>query len=580
MEHSAEHLSMVPTLLAVLASSAFVTLVFQRIRLAAVPANLITGVLIGPGVLGLVRGGEELEGIAHFAVILLMFGIGLELNLSVLRHGLGRAMAAGMGSSAACIGAGWPLGLAFGLHPAAALTLAMGFSLSSTAVVLRIIGQKREIRNMKGRLSFTILIVQDMIVIGMLAILPVLAEWRLGSSTSGTGDISGIHLLGSAVLRVGGVALMVFAARKLLPLIIRESLYGRSLEVMMIVGVALAMGAAEMASLLGFSLEMGAFIAGFVLAGTPFRHQLIGQIGPLRDLFISVFFTTLGMKLDPSVALEYWWVLLLGGALVTGVKVAAIGFTCWGMGATAGTAVAVGFALAQAGEFTLILFDTAQGMGVLGAVNASIAISIVVVSLLLTPFLYELGSFLGDRLRRFGSAPWVVTSSLQDTPRDRRTPGEERVGATVELKNLVLVAGYGYIGRRVTDYLENAGYQVTVIELNPKTVGEERDGGPRMVFGDASNTEVLESAGIEEALGIVLTIPDEEAVLRACSEIRAHHPDLFIAARTGIASREEATAKSGASVVVSDEGAAALSLLAVVRDQFARDSESAFMGEE
>ncbi len=160
--------------------------------------------------------------------------------------------------------------------------------------------------------------------------------------------------------RVGGVAVLVVLGRLVLPRLLRESLRGRSLEVMLTIGVAAALGAAVITQAIGFSLEMGAFLAGFVLAGTPFRHQLSSQIGPLRDLFIAVFFATLGMRLDLGTVID-WWLVIVGGVLVlAALKATLISGVCWASGATAGIAVAVGLSLAQAGEFSLILLGAAH----------------------------------------------------------------------------------------------------------------------------------------------------------------------------------------------------------------------------
>ena len=561
--------TIITDLAVILVSAAVVALVMQPVRLAAIPAYLIAGAVIGPRAFGLVPSPEGLGAISRLAIILLLFGIGLELHLSVLRHRLARMIVAGLGSCLLSIAVGWPIAIWFGLAPPAALAVSMALALSSTALVMRIIADRRELRRMRGRLALSILVIQDLIVLGMLAAIPALAAWA-GSDVKPAVD-SGVRLAGDggtlrfvveAILRVGGVAVLIVLGRVILPRVLRESSRGRSLEVMTLAGVAAALLAAVVARAIGFSLEMGAFLAGFMLAGTPFRHQLSGQIGPLRDIFIAVFFTTLGMKLDPSILAEWWWVILAGGALMMVLKAALISGVCWALGSTASIAIAVGFSLAQAGEFSLIVLGATHDNGIIGDVTMAIAIAIVVISLILTPALVELGGRLARVASKIGTAPWIKSSSLHDPSHARLRPS-----------NHVIIAGHGPIGCLIAEELERTGINYTVVELNPATVQEQSRRGRRIIFGDVSNLEVLESAGIGYACALVLTIPDEEAVLRTCAVARRRAPDIFIAARTRVVSKRAGLMEVGANSVTVDETSAATEMLRAVMACLDADAE-------
>ncbi len=557
--------AIITDLVVILVSAAVVAVVMQPMRLAAIPAYLIAGALIGPRAFGLVPSTEGLGAISHLAIILLLFGIGLELHLSVLKHRLARMIVAGFGSCLLSVAAGWPIAIWFGLAPPAALAVSMALALSSTALVMRIIAERRELRRMRGRLALSILVIQDMIVLGMLAAIPALAAWA-GSDVKLAAD-SDVRLPGGSgtlqfivdgILRVGGVAVLIVLGRVILPRVLRESFKGRSLEVMTLVGVAAALLAAVVAQGIGFSLEMGAFLAGFMLAGTPFRHQLSGQIGPLRDIFIAVFFTTLGMKLDPSILAEWWWVIIAGGALMMVLKATLISGICWALGTTTSIAIAVGLSLAQAGEFSLIVLGASHDSGIIDDATMATAIAIVVISLVLTPALVEFGSRLGGLTSKIGTAPWIMTSPLRD-------PSQERLRSSDQAKR-VIIAGYGPIGRLIAEELERAGVHCTVIELNPATVSEQSRRGRNVIFGDVGNLEVLESAGIRGAHALVLTIPDEEAVLRACAVARRHASDVFIAARTRVVSKQVGLIEVGADSVTVDETSAAAEMLRAVME--------------
>ncbi|UCG17080.1 MAG: cation:proton antiporter [Phycisphaerales bacterium] len=554
--------AVIADLLVILASAAIIAIVMQRMRLAVIPAYLITGAVIGPDALGLVPTREELRVILHLAIILLLFGVGLELHVAMLKPGLSRMVAAGLGSCGVSVLVGWPVAMRFGLSAPAALAISMGLSLSSTAVVLRILTDRRELQQANGRLALSILVIQDLIVLGMLASLPALATWSgvTGDApsveTRGPAAHGWLWFLAVAAARVGGVAMLLILGRLVLPRLLRESLRGRSLEVLMTVGVAAALAAAVVTQAIGFSLEMGAFLAGFVLAGTPFRHQLSGQIGPLRDLFIAVFFATLGMELNLGTVMEWWLVVIAGVAVLAVLKGVLISATCWASGAAPAIAVAVGLSLAQAGEFSLILLGAAHERRIITDEILAVGIAIVVISLILTPGMVNLGSRLGQAVSGIGLAPWIASSLALGGRRESETAPKH--------SNHVVVAGYGPIGRRIAEKLDEAGIPFTIVELNPATVREQTHHGRPIIFGDIGNIQVLESAGIGHADALILTIPDEEAALRACAAARRRVPGLFIATRTRVVSKQAGLMETGADHVTVDEMAAAEAMLHAV----------------
>jgi CPA2 family monovalent cation:H+ antiporter-2 len=550
-------------LFVILSVAGLVAIVTQRMRLAIVPAYLIAGAVIGPNALGFVPTEQNLEAVSHLAIVLLLFGIGLELDISILKHGLARMILTGVGSCVVSVGVGYPVALAFGLTTPEALAICMAFSLSSTAVVLRIITARRELRRRSGRLSFAILVVQDVVVLAMLALLPAIAKWAGGADAATNGDAQPMTLAiftGDALKMIGGVAVLVVGAKTILPVLLRESLRGRRLEVMMLVGISAALAAAIVAQWIGFSLEMGAFLAGFVLAGTPFRHQLSGQIGPLRDIFSALFFTTVGMKVAPAIVMEHWWVILLGVAALVIIKTVVIGGICWTVGALPANAIIVGFSLAQAGEFSLILLGESGDLGIFRSPEIVIptAIAIVVISLILTPPLIDVGRRLARNAGNLGHAPWIRSSLFG---------GKTPEAVTESGPRHIIIAGFGLVGRRIAEVLEKAGVSYTIIELNPDTVAEQLRRHRSIVFGDAANLQVLESAGLGHADALILTVPDEDAVLRACVIARRRSPAMFIAVRTGLISHSRAATDIGADHVTVDEVATAEAMARVVMDR-------------
>ena len=237
--------------------------------------------------------------------------------------------------------------------------------------------------------------------------------------------------------------------------------------------------------------------------------------------------------------------------------------TVWSFGALGGVAVTAGLTLALAGEFTLILLDSASAERILSESVAANAIAIVVLSLIVTPALLALGRRLGPLAAGIRPAPWLASSALGAPARPGRGPDTPA--------RHVVIGGYGPIGRLVAEGLHAAGIHYTIVEVNPGTVQQQSRRGESIVYGDVSNVEVLKSAGLEHADALVITIPDEEAVLHTCAVARRLAPNLIITARTRTAGRASAAAARGADHVISDETAAADAIQKTVLQHFAQD---------
>jgi CPA2 family monovalent cation:H+ antiporter-2 len=557
----------VRSLLIILVSAAVVSILVRRLRLVGIPVYLLTGAVIGPHAARLVRSPENLAEISHFAIILLLFGIGLDVHLSALKKGAARLIAVGFGSCAVTVFVGWPVVELWGLPGPVALAVAMALSLSSTAVVMRIFAEKRRLRSAGGRMALAILVIQDLLVLVMLAALPAIATWAAARGELPPSELmpwngQGIGpALAQAALRLAGIAALVLAARFGLPRLLRESAKGRAVDALLIVGTACALGTAYATQALGFSLEMGAFLAGFILSTTPFKHQLMGQIGPLRDLFMAVFFTAIGMQLDPGVIAEWWWAIMLGGGVLMAIKWLIIGSSCWALGATAGVAASVGLCLAQAGEFSLVLLESARVEGILGPETASVVIAVIVISIMLTPLLARVAFGLESRLVKIGGAPWVKSQSLRDVPgetKSREIPiGEAGPDSSGRRVRYAIIGGFGPVGQRIAKTLESGGVAYTVVELNASTVRRIGKEGGRAVYGDVANASVLESAQISRADALLLTVPDDNSVLRACTVARKLAPEIFISARVSMVYNKSAAEEAGADLVVVEELTAA-----------------------
>lgn len=564
--HSASGASLVRDMLVILGAAAIISVLLHRLRLASIPGYLIVGAIIGSlphtwGIIGEERAG--VEQIQEIAIILLMFTIGLHLEIEAIKTGMVPILIVGAASTIGTSLLLWPLGMIFHLSAPAALGVAMALSMSSTAVVLGLLQQRKEVHLLHGRLCIGISIMQDMLSIAVLASLPILAVWhgvRPADDAIAVGGAEKVMALAShAGLAIGGIILMIGFAHYLLPTLLREASKDGNTEALLVVSAGAGLGAAVLTTALGFGPALGAFLAGFMLSSTPFKYQLAGQLAPMRDLFMAVFFTAVGVQLNIQTALSHWWIVLIAVVLVMGVKGVVIGVCTWFGGATAVIGGLTGMLLSQAGEFSLVILAEGEKRGLIEAEAKGVIIPLVVISLMLTEPAANLSRRLSPRLAKIKPARWLASPALRE--RAARHAVHEATGTTwigaahdgEVVRRHVIIAGFGVVGRNLAEHFAAREIPYTVIELNPDTVVRQQQLGKTTVFGDATNPDVLESAGIESAEAIVMTIPDDEATVRACRVVRQIRPDVFIAVRAGYLGRAIAAHEGGADHVTIEE---------------------------
>ena len=529
----------------VLACAAMITLVLSRFRVATIPGYLIAGVLIGPSALGLVHDPASIETVGHYALIVLMFAIGMHLDVSALRHGAASIVTTGVVSTLSATAIIWAILAPSPLGSKGALAVGMGLALSSTAVVLRLMSQKRKLHTANWRASLGVLLIQDLIVIIYLSILPLLAS--VDPTQNGESESGGMRTVSDAVLAIVVIATLILIGRHALPRLLREAASFGGQEVMLVLTAAIALSAALITSSLGLSPELGAFIAGFLLASTPFRHELSGQLNPIRDIFMALFFTAIGLQVDIEVLLPIWWVIPVGVLALIVVKALNIATVARLSGAETALSFRMGMTLAQSGEFSIVVFAVAHELGIISAEHTSILIAIVIASLIVTPTVMGMGTRTGELAQR------LLGNSVGRLPTRLREDSEHALDHTPR----VIVGGYGIIGRACIERLEERGVRSVVIELNQATVQRLLREGRHAVFGDISNPEVLESAGIEHAHVIVLAMPDFDSTMRAIRTIRMLDPRIHIVVRVSMQPRAAIAEALGADLVVVEETVAA-----------------------
>jgi monovalent cation:H+ antiporter-2, CPA2 family len=599
-------------LLVVLVAAGFVSVFLKRLRLTSIPGYLLIGAVIGAiGVLSQPEAGQadNVGQISDLAIVLLMFTIGMHLDLDSISEGMVHVVMVGVGTTLASMAIGWPIAMMFGLSAPAGLAVVMGLSMSSTAVVLGILQSRRELHAIHGRLCVGVSLIQDLLSIAVLALMPLLAAWGTTSTGATTETAAGANwldqfprwgqLLIQGLLALGGIGVMLAFGRHVLPRLLREAGRGGNTEAMLVVSAAAAFSAAVLTQVLGFGAPLGAFLSGLLLSATPFKHQLAGQLSPMRDLFMAIFFTAVGAKIDLGTVASNWWIIVLGVIALFAVKGAVIGIGAWAGGATGPIAGLTAVYLAQGGEFSLVVLNEAEKKGIVTSQTQSLVIAVVVVSLILATPVVEWGRGRVGKLSRIRPAGWIrhsflrgessgghgghggheqpptgTTSASAAASETGAVPGDGAVVRTPKSLH-VIIAGFGVVGRNLAEHFAAQGITYSIVELNTSTVEKQERLGRRAVFGDISNIDVLESIGIHEADAVVLTIPDDDATLRACKAIRQVRPDVFIAARTSYLSKAITATELGADHVTVEEVVTAQDMAVKVVHQLARRAAKA-----
>jgi monovalent cation:H+ antiporter-2, CPA2 family len=537
--------------LAVIATAGVVAAVaMARIRLPAVAGLLLAGAVVGPYGLKFVSDAHNIEIMAEIGVVLLLFTIGLEFSLGRFAR-IGRLLVIGGGLQVSLTTAAVLL-IALGLGYSVEQGLLFGFiiALSSTAIVLRQLAERREIDAPHGRFVVGALIFQDLCVIPMMLIVPVLAGQGGGSSVA----LDLTLALGKAAAVVISVLLL---SRVVLPQVFKRVDAVRSREIFLMAVLVVCIGTAYLTSLVGLSLALGAFLAGMVIAGSPFAQRAMTDVLPLRDLFTSLFFLSLGMLFDISAVANHpgpvflLFALMLVGKGVIGSLAAMV------MRFPARVAFISGVGLAQFGEFGFVLAKVGATAGLISEQDAAILFAAGILTMFVTPLTmafapsFTAGAALLRPLERLLGARGIA----QQTERDE------------SVADHVIIAGYGLAGRMLANALKSCGMQYLILELNAETVKLARELREPAYYADITNDETLDHAHIDKARALVIMINDPDAVRRAIANARRLSPDLPIYVRTHYLSEQQQLNGAGAHDIVVEELEAGIELMArVLRD--------------
>lgn len=527
----------------VLGAAVVVLLVCHRLRVPPIVGLLVTGLVIGPSGTGLADDDEAIHVLAEIGVVLLLFAIGLELSLEKLKQARRPFFLGGGAQALLTIAVAFVAATLFGLGPATAVFFGFVLTLSSTAIVLKLYNDRRESDSPHGRVALAILLFQDFLIVPMIVLTPVLG----GEVAASPADLA---------VRFGGsllaVALVFLAARYLVPGLFRHFAATRIREVFVLGALGLCLAMAWLTHSLGFSLALGAFVAGILVSETEYSHQVVADLSPFRDVFASVFFVSIGMLVDLRFAAEHVFAVLALSAAILAVKALTCGVAVACLRLPARTVASVALALAQIGEFSFVLMEVGRAHDLLQGGRYQLLLSAAVVTLLVTPGLVRLGPAVAVLWHRLVKAPAAdATASADDAPHDH-----------------VIIVGYGVGGSLLARVLREVHIPYRVVELNGETVRHARAAGEPIIYGDATRREILEHAGIERASVVVLAINDPVSVRLSVPLARQLNPAVQILVRTRMVSDIDELRARGADQVVAEEFETAIEIFTRVLTRF------------
>ncbi|MEW8648172.1 MAG: monovalent cation:proton antiporter-2 (CPA2) family protein [Candidatus Thiodiazotropha endolucinida] len=525
-------------ILILLAVAVLTVTLFKRFHLPPILGYLIVGILVGPFGTGVIASNEETRFLAEFGVVFLLFAIGLEFSLPQMIAMKGAVF--GLGGSQVLItgiiagGIAWLLGLEL----AAAFVIGAILALSSTAIVIKQLIEQVELNTAHGRVGVSILLFQDLAVIPLLVVIPILVS----DAEQGLLIPLSWALIKAAVVFTVIMAIGHWALRPLFHEIARA----RSAELFTLTVLLVSLAAAWLTHEAGLSLALGAFLAGMMLGETEYRHQIEADIRPFQDVLLGLFFITVGMRVDLlSLLPQLQWVFLVAAALIV-VKAAIILLLVRQTKQSSATAFRSGLLLAQGGEFGFVLLDLSLQSSLIPGDAGQLLFAAIIISMAISPFLI-----------RYNGKLTEIFCQLRPSDQDYAIPQDLEHEAE-GMEQHVIICGYGRIGQNLGRLLDHEGFPYVALDLDPSVVREAHEAGEPVHFGDATRHEIMHAAGIERAGVVVVTFEGHTIALQILHHIRKVAPQVPVLVRTKDDSHLEELEAAGAAEVMPEAVEASL----------------------
>jgi CPA2 family monovalent cation:H+ antiporter-2 len=542
MEHSAPFILNITIALTIAVIGG---LVASSLKQSPILGYLLAGVVIGPFTPGFVGDSQQIATLADVGVIFLMFALGVAFSIKDLARIRNAAVFGVLIQLVLTIAAGWAVSRFSGLPNLESLLIGGALTASSSMVILKTLLDRGEVASGHGRLLMAMSIVQDLLIVILIVLLPKLTIFNTEAGAQALIKDVGITLLKAGLF----VGIFLAVGLRLVPKLMAHVARLRSSELFIVTAAVFALGAASVSTLLGLSAALGAFVAGLVLSESEFDHRVISEVVPIRDLFATLFFVSVGMLIDLTFVIEYWpWVL--GAALVTiAIKSLATLIGLLPFRLTPRTVAFTTLGMIPIGELNFVFAQAGQNAGILSQDSYKLILATALVTIIVTPFAFRLAPSLAALMN---SIPKL---------RDCFDPVSKATGVGAALEQHAIIVGYGRVGHSVADGLLRNGLNVAVIDMRLTRVREGLENGLPSVYGSATSASVLEAAHIKRARLAVIALTEHGPTITAIRQIRELNPQIVIAARAVHASHEKELRLAGANLVIVPELEGATALL-------------------
>jgi CPA2 family monovalent cation:H+ antiporter-2 len=528
-------------ILAILISAVFVVWLFRRLKLPAILAYLVAGMLVGEHGLNVIQDQVDYDHFAELGIVFLLFTLGLEFSLPrlmAMRHLVLTVGSLQVGISLIIF---MIASMFFGLSFESAFVVGGILALSSTAIVIRQLSETGAMKRKSGQISVAILLFQDVAVVPLLIIIPMLAVET---------DTSMILALGTAILKgTIVVTLLFFIGKWLLPKLFNIIARVRTDELFVLTTLLVTLLASAFTQWFGLSMALGAFLAGMMLSESEYKHQLEADIRPYRDILLGLFFITVGMKLDVALLLSSPFSLLALMLSFMIVKVMVIKVLATRAGESSKDAWASGLMLCQMGEFGFVLIALANQVQLLPSDVSSMLLGAGVISMAITPYII-------DKARS-----WSIFLSQEKSP---TTNDLEELPENENLKDHVIICGFGRVGQTVSRFLKQETIDFVAIDIDPLRTRTAREAGENVLFGSSRQTELLNAAHLSQAKLVVIAFGEDKQSLEVVQKVRSLSPDVPILVRTRNDDQLDTLQEAGANEVVPESLEGSLMLVSQV----------------
>ncbi len=531
--HEIQSIGLIVDIVIIITASLLFGILANRLKQSVVPAYIIVGIMIGPHGFGLIHKVEEISSLAEIGVALLMFVVGVEFKFSALSKVWKISIIGSTIQVIAMVAIGFLLSRMVGCSPFDSIMIGMIVAISSTMIVIKILSERGEIENLPSQIIIGWMIAQDLASVIMIFFISNFSRIAKGS------------IFDIFIVLVGGLAVVAFiiiVGRKLLPMIMHIIIRTENKEMFLLSVLVTAIGVSMSTYMLGLSIALGAFIVGFILSEAECNLEIAVQIKPLRDVFVVLFFVSVGMFIDPKTLIENPHQVIAIVALIVFGKFLTCSIPTWLFGYNGKTAVKVGMSMLQIGEFSFVMLTLGQQYGFISPKVFSSTITASLITIVLTPLAISQSERVYSLFAKLSSLK-IIPGFLSRLHIAEAEPSEQTS------KNLAIICGFGRSGSRVAKELRNY-YDITIVEHDPKRIKELRQEGYHYIFGDAINHHVLIKANLVRAKILVLALSDVNAKKLAIRYAKVYNPEIVIIARGHDEAEKQELLKMGANEVI------------------------------